>query len=265
MNIEELNVIYFSPTGTSRKIVKTIGHEIGISLSNEWDITRLNSDWRKYNGHENSLTIIGVPVYYGRLPIDAVMRLQNIRITKSLAVIVVVYGNRAYDDSLLELRDIARECGFKVIAAAAFIGEHAFSSPAKPIAKERPDKEDIIKAKEFGRMIQVKLSNLTNNIDELKIPGNYPYKERGKLPLLSPETVSNECIRCKICEDICPMNAVKVVSDNVITEKEKCIWCCACAKFCPQKARVFDNSVINEIKERLFNNCKERKDPEFFL
>ena len=39
------------------------------------------------------------------------------------AVLVVVYGNRAYDDALLELSDIATGAGFVPLAAGAFVGE----------------------------------------------------------------------------------------------------------------------------------------------
>ena len=44
-----------------------------------------------------------------------------------LAVPVVLFGNRNFDDGLIELRNILTEDGFMPVAGGAFVGEHAFS------------------------------------------------------------------------------------------------------------------------------------------
>ena len=56
--------------------------------------------------------LVVMPVYGGRLPAIAVQRLREIRGNDSPAIAVVVYGNRAYDDALLELRDVLTANGF---------------------------------------------------------------------------------------------------------------------------------------------------------
>ena len=78
------------------------------------------------------MTILSAPVYAGRLPIEAVRRLRRIKAGEAPAVVVVVYGNRAYEDALLELQDLAGEQGFRPIAAGAFIGEHSYSTTGSP-------------------------------------------------------------------------------------------------------------------------------------
>lgn len=261
-----LNLIYYSPTGTTKKIVKEIGRKVGLKLTSEHNITKSKTE-AKTEICSNSLTIIGLPVYGGRLPTAAIKALKMVQSNQSLAVIVVVYGNRDYDDSLLELKKIVKNCGFKVIAGASFIGEHSFSSKDKPIASGRPDKQDLIKCSDFAWMIHDKLNNTKgiNKILEPDIPGQYPYKELKQLPsTVYPETDNDNCNKCGSCVDICPSGAITI--DQIVkTNGELCTWCCSCVKNCPTEARIFDHPTINSIKEKLFLNCSIRKEPEYFL
>jgi len=267
MNINKINLVYFSPTGTSKTIVKSLGHGFGIEVINEYDLTPPKAISFNNDSNENSLTIIGVPVYGGRVPIDAANRLKQIKTNNSLAVVVVVYGNRAFEDSLLELKDIAVECGFIVIGAGAFIGEHSFSITDIPIAKERPDQDDLLKAKAFAGKLKSRVEGIsdTESIKELIIPGNHPYKDHSNRPKISPDTDSMECSLCHTCEDVCPVGAITIKAETVITDEKSCIWCCACVKSCPSDARKFDDPVINKAIDWLSTNFNDRKEPEIFL
>ena len=138
--MEALNLIYYSPTGTTQKIIREIGQNLEFKTISENNISENNTALIS-DIPNNSLTVIGLPVYGGRLPITAIELLKNMHSNNSPVVIVVVYGNRDYDDSLLELKEIATNCGFNVIAGAAFIGEHSYSTNDKPIAENRPDKQ----------------------------------------------------------------------------------------------------------------------------
>ena len=264
--MKTLNLLYYSPTGTTQKIVREIGNNMGIKLISENNIAEITSG-STIKVSDNSLTIIGIPVYAGRLPIPVIETLKKLQSNQSPVVIVVVYGNRDNDDALLELKEITSTCGFKIIAGAAFIGEHSYSTKEKPIAKNRPDTQDLDKCKDFARLITKKIKNIKNlnSLSEPNISGNYPYKERKQLPnTIHPETDDSRCNLCGICVDVCPTDAIKIV-DRVITDGTLCTLCCACVKFCPDEARIFDNPTINAIKENLFINFSERKEPEFFV
>ena len=87
---------------------------------------------------EDELLVVGVPVYMGRVPELLMEWLHAVKASGSPAVSVVVYGNRAFEDSLIELEDILTERGCISIAGAAYIGEHSFSSPETPIAERCP-------------------------------------------------------------------------------------------------------------------------------
>jgi len=266
MKTQPLNLIYFSPTGTTKKILETIGENLNINNIKDYNITKFSETYNFPDNSENAVTIIGSPVYGGRIPVDAVKRLGQFKTDNSPAILVVVYGNRAYEDSLRELRDIAIQNGFKIIGAAAFIGEHSYSTAKTLLAEGRPDKADLSLAKKFAFNLNNKLNKLTSldNIESLKIPGNYPYKEKGIAPVISPDTKESICTLCKTCEMVCPTNAV-TVADSVITDKNLCIWCSACIKSCPENARFFDSPVIDKITKKLVNLCSEYREPEFFF
>jgi flavodoxin len=141
--IKSTSLVYFSPTGTTKKIIEAIATGINSESIIPFDLTNKASQANGFHEFKNEVVIIGVPVYSGRVPKEAVLRMQKLSGNNTPCILVVVYGNRAYDDALLELRNLAIERGFKPIAAAAFIGEHSFSSKQFPIANDRPDIKNL--------------------------------------------------------------------------------------------------------------------------
>jgi ferredoxin len=200
------------------------------------------------------------------LPIEAVRRLRRLKAREAPAVVVVVYGNREYEDALLELKDLAVEQGFRPIAAGAFIGEHSYSTSDRPIAQGRPDEADLGQAKVFGEKVFQKVANLRegDRLSALEVPGNFPYKERMEHPPEAPTTRETLCILCGTCASVCPTAAV-VTGDSVITEPERCLLCQACVKNCPTGARVMEVERVKKVADWLNTHCALRKEPELFL
>ena len=263
MKIKAVNLIYFSPTGTSEKIVKAIGQALGVEQIKAFDMTPATFIDTECLTIENELTIIGIPVYKGRLPEEAITRLKKFKAKNAVVVLVAVYGNRAFEDALIELKDLCLDIGFTPVAAAAFIGEHSYSTESRAIAKDRPDEADLLKARQFACEILNRIDRIDIS-EALEVPGDTPYKLKVELPTISPQTLVEKCKLCGICSEVCPVNAIEVSLD-VQTQAEACIWCCACVKACPQNARVFVHPVITNISNLLVKNCSERKEPEFFM
>jgi ferredoxin len=213
----------------------------------------------------NELVIIGAPVYAGRLPKDAVKRFKSLKAENTPAVIIVVYGNREYEDALLELSDLSKSLGFTPLAGGAFIGEHSFCTENLPIAPDRPDEKDIEKAMAFGGAIKQKLSKILSIKDSspLKVPGNYPYKEEMPVYPAAPETIEEHCTKCGACVDICPKAAV-TLSELPETDPNLCIMCCACIKACPTQARIMNDPFFKDIAKWLNEHYSQRKEPDLF-
>ena len=266
MNIQSLKLVCFSPTGTTRSIIQGIARGINRNTVELIDITNPEARKRQLQTSENELLIIAVPVYMGRVPALLSEWLNAIQSHNTPTVCVVVYGNRVYDDALLELKNIALKCGCIPIACAAYIGEHSFSSSETPIAEDRPDASDLNHAEMFGHKISEKLKSISsvNHISDINIPGNYPYRGDTKLWHVDFISISNECIQCGICAGECPVGAIDSENSHLI-DREKCITCCACIKNCPQNARRMKPGLVKQTALRLSKLYEKRKDPVFFL
>lgn len=266
MDFDTVKLIYFSPTGTTKKILEGIAGGTGINNIEYVEMTLPDAVTMPIPEFTDELVIIGAPVYAGRLPDDAVKRFKRLNARNTPAVIIVVYGNREYEDALLELKNLSRDQGFIPVSGGAFIGEHSFSRDEMPIAESRPDSKDIEDATEFGAAVMHKLKDiqLLDDLSSLNVPGNLPYKEKPSFPPTSPKTLEDLCTLCGTCADVCPKAAV-TVSDRVETDPQLCIRCCACVKECPENARIMDDPLVNDIAEWLNENCRVRKEPEVFI
>ncbi|GET26832.1 4Fe-4S binding protein [Prolixibacter sp. NT017] len=255
-----MQLIYFSPTHTTRQVLEGIANGLNSNPVKHIDLTLSSPAWE---AAPDEITLFGVPVYGGRVPAEATRRMKQIKGNQTPAVVVVVYGNRAYEDALLELRDIVTEQGFVPIAAAAFIGEHSYTTGDYPIAPGRPDTNDLQKAADFGTEISELLQE-AKTLSPIAVPGNFPYKPQGQKPPIAPVTIAEKCDQCGICVSVCPTGAITLY-DLPETDASACILCCACIKECPTGARINDSGFINEKSQWLVDNYSERKEPEVFV
>lgn len=259
---KRVNTLYFSATGKVEKVVK----ELAKTFDKKFVDHNITLPESRKNGIEfasDDLVIVGVPVYAGRVPKLLSDYFKHVKGNKTLAIFVVVYGNREYEDSLGELRDIFEDRGFIGAAACSFIGEHSYTSQ---VATGRPDEMDLEIAKDFAQKIRAKLDKI-KDIDELEfifIKGNVPYQPLKDFPEMSPDT-DDTCIKCAICAKFCPTEAISFEDFSDIDSK-KCIACCSCIKRCPVDSKSMNHDFFDRIKEKLINNFKEnRKEPELFI
>lgn len=270
---KRINVMYFSATDTTKKVVTGVADRISKNLRIEApvsfiDFTLPAARSKEVSFDEVDIVIVGVPVYAGRVPNILLKYLNTIKGNGAIAIPIVLYGNRNYDDALIELKDILEINGFIVIGAGAFIGEHSFS---KTLAKERPDDKDMAIAYDFSDSISKKLMS-GNKLGEVKVSGSKPYRNyympkdtKGNpadIRKVTPKTKSI-CIDCKLCVSLCPMGSI----DEKDTSKLNgiCIKCGACIKKCPVGAKYYDSEAYLNHKYELEEEFKERREPEVFI
>jgi ferredoxin len=266
MEIQLLKLAYFSPTGTTKSIVRSIANGINSSTVELINITTPDARKQSLMTSKSDLLVIAVPVYMGRVPALLNKWLNAIHAHDTPTVCVVVYGNRAFENSLLELENIVMKSGCIPIAGAAYIGEHSFSNPEEPIARGRPDKDDLKHAEVFGQKVREKLQSIPSisQISCVNVPGMYPYGETAEIWNVDFIKVNTRCSQCGVCADVCPMGAVDSQNSAVI-DQEKCITCCACIKNCPRNARTMKPGPVKDTAKRLTKLYKEPKKPEYYF
>jgi ferredoxin len=258
VKVSEITGIYFSPTGHSRMAVQEVVKAMGGSQE-EIDLT-LSMRRPEYHFTENEAVVVGVPVYAGRVPDAAAERLKKLHGRQTPAVLLVTYGNRAYDDALAELQDILKAQGFQPVAAAAVAAQHSI---VKKYAANRPDASDLQKLDAFAARITEKLRDASCNYDfgELKVPGGHPQTPKPASTLKIK--VTGSCDNCGICIRECPVQAISR-TDPKITDAERCISCMRCVEKCPSGGRKVSSLMMMAISQMLKKSCSVRKEPEFF-
>ncbi len=264
--MESVKLAYFSPTGTTKAVVEAIASGINPNTIKHNDITKPEARKQALLTSENEVLVVAVPVYMGRVPALLTDWLNAIEGQDTPTVCVVVYGNRVYDDALLELKNSVMSRGCVPVACAAFIGEHSFSDSALPTAQGRPDADDLKHAKVLGQKIRKKLESVASisQLSDVPVSGHSPYGGATELWDVDFIAVDNQCTQCGVCAAVCPVDAVDPQKSTAINH-EKCITCCACIKRCPENARTIKTGPVKDAQKRLNTLFHEPKKPECFL
>ena len=251
MNIEKWIIAHFSPTGGTKKIADAIASGFHTPVA-EMDLTKTDS---AVTLGENDALMAVLPVCAGRVPQISLERLSSLKGNGQKAVAVVVYGNREYEDALLETKDALEANGFRVIAAAAFIAEHSI---ARSIAAGRPDESDEALCCQFAADVMAK----EDDAAPVNVPGNIPYKELK--PSAFHPAANEDCVKCGICAQQCPVGAISL-DDPSRTSNDLCINCMRCVQVCPQQCRALPDAFLNMITQMLNQNAAGYKKPAIFL
>lgn len=275
MKILSVKAVFYSATGNTEKVVTGIAVQTAARLGVPWKkINYTLPEERKahWDFAPTDLVIFGTPVYAGRVPNKMLPYVQNgFSGNGALAVPVVTFGNRNFDNALIELRNELENNGFHTIAGAAFAASHVFS---EKIAAGRPDAKDMEVLRQFSTAV-------ADKIDQLEQVPSAPVAVRGKEPVgpyytplgidgqpavflkAKPKVKAESCNGCGICCTVCPMGSIKYGS---LPEFQGiCIKCQACVKQCPQGALYFDDPAFLSHVAMLEKHFSRRRKPEVFF
>ena len=243
--------IIFSPTGGTEKVAHLLGRQWSENPV-KIDLSDARTDFSQCVISEEDQVLVAMPSFGGRAPAVAMERLKQIAGNGAKCTLVCVYGNRAYEDTLVEMEDAAKECGFRVIAAVAAVAEHSI---LPQYAANRPDASDEKQLAGFAAQIAGKDSEITS------LPGNRPYKKSGGAGLVPKPT--KECVKCGLCAEKCPVQAIDPAS--FAADAKKCIGCMRCVKQCPKNARRVNGLMVSIAGMAIKKACSVRKDNELYL
>lgn len=248
---ENIEAYYFSPTGGTKKVVEIFA-----------DAMEKETKWYDMGRKERipeeataEFTVFAAPVFGGRIPSVVREKMKKLKGAGKKAITIAVYGNRAYEDALLEMNDILTENGFTVFASGAFVAQH---SMAPKVGAGRPDQEDAKEIRNFAKAVLNK-----KNTNRVQVPGNHPYKSEMAVPC-TPISLP-ACNRCGGCVKVCPTDAISITAKGITTDKEKCILCMACTHACPEHARILPRPIQAMMKLMLGSLKNIRNKNEIFL
>ncbi len=202
------------------------------------------------------LCLIAVPSFSGRVPSYAAQMLQCLPNLTCKTILLCVYGNRDYEDVLVELEDILKPKGFRIIAALTAIAQHS----VMPYAAGRPDETDIAQLQQAAAQIKAKLAS--GAVTAPTLPGNRPYRTVSKIPM-RPYGDEN-CLECGICATACPVGAI-FFEDVKHCDDELCIRCMKCVAVCPTHARTLPPAIVATVAEKMKALFAVRKEPQLFI
>ena len=243
--------IIFSPTGGTAKVARAFA-EGWEGEAKTIDLADPEKDFSICAVDGDDQVLIALPSFGGRVPTIATEHLSRIAGNGAACTLICVYGNRAFEDTLAEMEDTARACGFNVVAAVAAIAEHSIFPQ---FATGRPDAADAAQLRGFARRITEEATNTP------AIPGNRPYKQGGRGGLVPQPT--DACVDCGLCARECPAQAID--ADGFAADPETCIGCMRCLRICPVNAREVNAEAVAAKAEALSPVCAPRKENELFL
>lgn len=246
--------IFFSPTGGTKKVVDIIvkGTEQEVE---EVDLIKEPDKLQNIKFKDDDVCLVAVPSYGGRIPSVITEMFQNTKVDGTKAILIVVYGNRAIDDTLVELQDVLEASGFVCIAGMEAVAEHSLMHQ---FGTGRPDQQDEKELMEFAAKI---MQNITKQ-NTPEFPGNRPYRAYGGVPL--KPVANKKCTACSLCAKECPTGAISLDNPKV-TDDNKCISCMHCVSVCPKKARNNSKLLSFIAGLKMKKICSGRKENKLYL
>ncbi|MBD3190279.1 MAG: 4Fe-4S ferredoxin [Candidatus Heimdallarchaeota archaeon] len=237
----KIGLVYFSGTGNTKTIAKTIRNELNKlgSIVEEIDITPYNSRRQEISFENYDAMIFGFPIYGSCIPEIIIEWIEKLNEQEKQCAMFFTYGGPTIGVAHYHTKNLLEDQGFRVIATAEFLGKHSFNfGPGFNFLEDRPNEEDLSIAKEYAKKIHSLFEKENIRSIDLKKPPQFDeFIERResrqkRKSTIVPTRNGEECSMCMKCQEECPTNAFNANSGEA--DNEKCISCMHCISICPE-------------------------------
>ena len=268
--IKKIYSVYFSPSGSTEKIVKKIASEIKGLEAENIDLLTSASRKKKYKFGKNDLVIFGC-MTAGKLFTLSDEIFECLEADGTPFIGVATFGNTYYGIALKEMKERAEKQGFKVTALGAFVARHSIDTN---FGAGRPDDKDFEIMKDFARKAHEKI--LSGDLTLHKLPetgwsnlelGNkviayreeHPDEPYALPPSYKSKEMTADCIQCGTCAKHCPTDAINI--EKKTFDLEKCIGCWGCINRCPKHAIKSTSKEMADIMKAIKDMPETRLEP----
>lgn len=220
-----IGILYFSSTGNSLYIAKCVKDRLGGEI--------------KYipnylgNGSEYEKIIIVTPIYSYGMPTFVYDLLPTLDRERPI-VIIQNYGGMVCGADYL-MYQYCIKCGLNIKAIYCIKMPENFTTTftvpkfyINSTIKKAPKRINAVIEKIANGQYQLPKKQKTKEETYLKNKDNWHI-------IGERFVINSDCIACKKCIEICPVNNITFV-DNKITFGKSCVACLGCYHRCPQKA-----------------------------
>ena len=70
------------------------------------------------------------------------------------------------------------------------------------------------------------------------------YPKYDEMRVTEPFSINDKCIECRVCEEVCPEQVIKIYHRKPVWDEEKCSLCMCCLELCPKQAIEYGESTV---------------------
>jgi ferredoxin len=242
INMKKHIIYVFTGTGNSLVVAKGISKEL-----KDCSIVSMGNDTH-YNLESGYETIGFVfPTYYRGEPrkVREFIKRLNLQNNKDAYYYVVTTMGRYDGNTLCHISKLLKKKGIVLNYAKALdmFSNYVISYDMRDTAIEEAKKSEI----DFAPILMDIKNRENNTITSIEILQEIAYRALIKfVPEMDKYySVSDECIKCGICEKVCPVSNINLDQDGHPVFLHHCEQCVACIQFCPKKAINYKDRTQN--------------------
>lgn len=239
-------IFYFTGTGNSLQAARSLGAYLGESLV---DISKAAAK-KEYTYEIEPGETVGFvfPVYYWGLPSIVAHFVRHLVLwgneEKYIWAVLTCGGSMGGADRRLKKQVERIGCELSAVWEVQMPDNYL---PMYDVESEEKQKEKLEKAEEKFKEIAEAIENRTekafsNPAASVKTATMYPLYRNGRKT--EKFYATDSCVNCGRCEEICPVQAIKITDGRPKWVKEQCVHCMGCINRCPAEAIQYGKATL---------------------